>query len=216
MKSPTLILLMIFHVFLHAVGARTWTSVDGKKIEAEFIETDGETVTIRRDDGRQFTLPLDKLSEADRNFVRKKAKSEEEANEEANPRITGEITLPKSGTEVSRDLRVTGTTDGAPRGYVVMPFLQSKQSEYPVPYGEYTRANRKFSMTVHHGDFLLGEWSIHLHAIPEKDAKKLVEWYEELITLYRKGKPDEVPPFDLKLLENAVEVASVSYFLRSK
>ncbi|MEM0897757.1 MAG: hypothetical protein AAGJ79_12840 [Verrucomicrobiota bacterium] len=201
---------------LTSVMARTWTSTDGKTIEAEFVESDGESVTIRRDDGRNFTLVLERLSPTDREYVREKTASAGEKKKEGPKRITGVITSPKSGTEVSRDLRLTGSTEGAPRGYVVMPFLQSKQSQYPVPYGEYTKANRKFSMTVQHGEYLLGEWRIHLHALPEKDAKKLVEWYEELIRLYRKGKPDEVSPFDLKLLENAVEVASVSYFLRTK
>ncbi len=52
---------------------RTWTSTDGQKLEAEFIGGDEESVTIRRTDGQRFTLPLDRLSEADRRWVAEQA-----------------------------------------------------------------------------------------------------------------------------------------------
>ena len=56
--------------------ARTWTSTEGKKMEAEFIRSDGQTMTIKRTaDGKVFTVPLTLFSPEDQEFV--KAKIEE-------------------------------------------------------------------------------------------------------------------------------------------
>ena len=52
------------------LSARTWTSVDGNKLEAEFIDATETQVTIRRDsDGRRFTMDLSKLSREDQDWV---------------------------------------------------------------------------------------------------------------------------------------------------
>lgn len=49
---------------------RTWTSTDGRKIEAEFLSANTVMVKIRRlSDDRVFELELAKLSEADRVWV---------------------------------------------------------------------------------------------------------------------------------------------------
>jgi predicted esterase len=50
--------------------ARTWTSTDGRTLEAEFVSATEKNVTLRRKaDGRRFTLAFDKISEADRKWV---------------------------------------------------------------------------------------------------------------------------------------------------
>ena len=55
---------------LTAREVRTWTSADGRTLEAEFVTATDRHVTLRRQsDGRRFTLPLDKISEADREWV---------------------------------------------------------------------------------------------------------------------------------------------------
>ncbi len=52
------------------VQARTWTSSDGRSLEAEFVAKSGNTVTLKRaNDGKSFTLPLDKLSDADQEWI---------------------------------------------------------------------------------------------------------------------------------------------------
>lgn len=49
---------------------RFWTTADGKsRIKASFVSTDGENVTILREDGRKATVPLKILHERDRNYV---------------------------------------------------------------------------------------------------------------------------------------------------
>lgn len=51
-----------------ALDARSWTSSDGRQLEADFVRATDASVTIRKG-GREFTLALDKLSEDDRAFV---------------------------------------------------------------------------------------------------------------------------------------------------
>jgi hypothetical protein len=52
---------------------RTWTSADGRTVEAEFLSATSTHVTIRRtSDGQVFTFELAKLSQADRDFVEAK------------------------------------------------------------------------------------------------------------------------------------------------
>ena len=50
---------------------RTLTATDGRTVEAELLAKSDAEVKIRRAaDSREFTIPLDRISEADRNFVR--------------------------------------------------------------------------------------------------------------------------------------------------
>ena len=47
--------------FFEAAHARTWTSVDGRKVEAEFVNAKGGKLLLLRDADRQgFALDLDK------------------------------------------------------------------------------------------------------------------------------------------------------------
>jgi thiol-disulfide isomerase/thioredoxin len=58
------------------VGAevRTWSDASGKhSIEAEFVSLQGGNVRLLREDGKEITLPLEKLSKADQNFVKAQA-----------------------------------------------------------------------------------------------------------------------------------------------
>ncbi len=71
MKAFFLTLLCSFEgAFLLSAEIREWTSAEGKTLKAELIAFDSKQVTIKREsDGRAFTLPLDKLSEADRKWL---------------------------------------------------------------------------------------------------------------------------------------------------
>jgi hypothetical protein len=50
-------------------GLRKWTSNDGRSAEAEFVSAADGKVTLRRAGGAVFTMPLERLSEADRTFI---------------------------------------------------------------------------------------------------------------------------------------------------
>lgn len=61
-------------VFLRVRAAtsqtRVWTSLDGRRVEADYQWSDASTVTIRRvSDGRTFTMKLSDLSLEDRAYV---------------------------------------------------------------------------------------------------------------------------------------------------
>ena len=50
---------------------RTWTDKSGKhKTKAELVSFNDSTVTLKRNDGKKLTLPLSKLSKADRDFLK--------------------------------------------------------------------------------------------------------------------------------------------------
>jgi hypothetical protein len=53
-----------------AQALRTWTDDTGKfKVEAEFVSLVGDAVKLKRKDGLILTVPLDKLSRKDREFL---------------------------------------------------------------------------------------------------------------------------------------------------
>jgi dienelactone hydrolase len=73
MKTSALALAAVFSLSA-AVTAREWLSLNGRKLEADFIATDGTNVTLKRSsDGQSFTLPLAGISENDRNWVKQQA-----------------------------------------------------------------------------------------------------------------------------------------------
>ncbi|MFD2159379.1 hypothetical protein ACFSW8_10750 [Rubritalea tangerina] len=50
------------------LGARTWTDVKGRKIEADIVSKTTSAVVVKKK-GKEITIPLVKLSQADRDFV---------------------------------------------------------------------------------------------------------------------------------------------------
>jgi predicted peptidase len=55
-------------------SAREWTSIDGRKLEAEFISATADNVILKRaTDGREFTLPIARLSQADRDWLKEQS-----------------------------------------------------------------------------------------------------------------------------------------------
>ncbi len=59
-----------------AALARYWTSSNGKfSVVAELVEVKGDSVRLKKKDGKIITVPLAKLSKADRDFLAAKAKA---------------------------------------------------------------------------------------------------------------------------------------------
>ena len=48
---------------------RTWTAINGKKVEAEFVSNSDGQVTLKMKTGKVFRVPLDKLSKEDQDFI---------------------------------------------------------------------------------------------------------------------------------------------------
>lgn len=57
--------------------ARTWTDIEGRKLEANYVSSTETHVTLELANGRKSTLPMARLSEADREFARAAAESGE-------------------------------------------------------------------------------------------------------------------------------------------
>ena len=48
---------------------RTWTAVNGKKVEAEFVSNEEGIVKIKLKSGKIFDVPANKLSKEDNDFI---------------------------------------------------------------------------------------------------------------------------------------------------
>ena len=64
-----LFLFLFSHFLTGAEPMRTWTSSDGRTLEARFIEQVGSNVKIKTEAGREFTLPITRFSQADQEYV---------------------------------------------------------------------------------------------------------------------------------------------------
>jgi len=54
-----------------APSTTTWTSADGKfSTDAEFIYMGGGAVKLRKKDGNEISVPLDRLSDSDQKWIR--------------------------------------------------------------------------------------------------------------------------------------------------
>ncbi|MEX2577908.1 MAG: DUF1549 domain-containing protein [Verrucomicrobiales bacterium] len=58
-------LLAAFSLFAGSLEARTWTSTDGKTMEAAFLGIEGNNFRFRMDDGREVAVPRDRFIRAD-------------------------------------------------------------------------------------------------------------------------------------------------------
>lgn len=73
---PSLAVLFLLSLPL---AARTWTSSDGRKLEADFVSATETTVTLKKAGAKPFTLELAKLSAEDQEFVKSQAAAKPDA-----------------------------------------------------------------------------------------------------------------------------------------
>jgi hypothetical protein len=65
---------------------RTWTDKSGGfSVQAEFVELTGDQVTLKREDGNNTRIPLEKLSATDQEVARALAQGRNNSNAEQNP-----------------------------------------------------------------------------------------------------------------------------------
>ena len=91
-----LILFIVLGSVCHA-ELRTWTAVNGKKVEAEFVSNSDGQVSLKMKSGKVFKVPLNKLSKADQDFL--KAKSSPAKPVPAEPPSEKPSDTPKSLSE---------------------------------------------------------------------------------------------------------------------
>ena len=56
---------------------RTWTAVNGKEVEAEFVSNSDGQVSLKMKSGKVFEVSLNKLSKADQEFLKAKSSPKE-------------------------------------------------------------------------------------------------------------------------------------------
>ncbi len=65
-----LFVLLAFAAPASEIQERVWTDNGGThRVEAKFIESDGNTVVLKKADGRLITLSIDRLSQSDRDYI---------------------------------------------------------------------------------------------------------------------------------------------------
>ncbi len=72
-------ILILFFIVLGSVchaELRTWTAVNGKEVEAEFVSNEKGIVKLKLKSGKVFEVPADKLSKEDNEFISSLAKPE--------------------------------------------------------------------------------------------------------------------------------------------
>ena len=70
-----LVLLLLCSSAICNAELRTWTAVNGKEVEAEFVSNEKGLVNLKLESGKVFEVPLNKLSKADRDFLKAKPSS---------------------------------------------------------------------------------------------------------------------------------------------
>jgi formylglycine-generating enzyme required for sulfatase activity len=144
-----LILFSISSILLLAVTLsakepnRTWTSADGRTIEARFIDEKKGKVRIRRTDGRVFNIPLDNLSEEDRKYVESLA-----------------VAKPSSSTDQKHDLE---DTDSKPNYFVKsaldLEMIWVEPGTFTMGQYDISNASPEHKVTLTQG-FYLGKYEV--------------------------------------------------------
>jgi hypothetical protein len=96
-------------------GPRTWSDQSGKfKIEGTLVKLENDAVTLKRKDGKEVTLPIEKLSAEDKEFLKGPRSSSSSADEDDE----SETPFPRSNAEASGarpiDVRKTSQWTYAP------------------------------------------------------------------------------------------------------
>jgi len=82
MNTPQFFLVLVIALSLPA-AARSWTNSEGTTIEADFVSADGQTVRLRIR-GKVTNYPLEKLSQADRDWIAEQSAGPEDEKKPVN------------------------------------------------------------------------------------------------------------------------------------
>ena len=100
---------------------RTWTAVNGKQVEAEFVSNEKGIVKLKLKSGKVFEVPANKLSKADQEFLKAKSSTKEPTKEETplNPNLKYEVkdsavTITRCDQKASGALTIPATIEGNP------------------------------------------------------------------------------------------------------
>lgn len=86
MKTQFARLLAVTSLLMAPLHAefRNWTNSEGVKIDAEWVKTEQDSVTLRMRSGKTSAVPLSKLSTADQDFAKKQTSASSDVKPAAN------------------------------------------------------------------------------------------------------------------------------------
>jgi thiol-disulfide isomerase/thioredoxin len=113
-KAPRLLSAVLLVLFATAVAAasekRTWTDATGKfNISAELIDVEDGVATLRRSDGKELKVPVDKLCDENRKFIEAQGATHAGSHPTAESKAT-DSALADIATRFYSDLRTTDRT----------------------------------------------------------------------------------------------------------
>ena len=118
MKS-VICVIMLYLVSVCSAELRTWTAINGKEVEAEFVSNEEGVVKLKLKSGKVFDVPLNKLSKADQEFLKAKSSPKEPTKEETlvNPNLKYEVkdsavTITGCDKKASGELTFPATIEG--------------------------------------------------------------------------------------------------------
>lgn len=117
-------------ILLSGIGARTWTANDGRTLEADFLSANETEVTVRNSAGNDFTIPLERLSEVDKAWLKAKTEERKRPKRVTGPyadKITGDWA--KAMWENRLAYRIYGKDLDANQKYPLVIFLHGRGGE---------------------------------------------------------------------------------------
>lgn len=122
-------------------GARRWTDSTGKyTVEAEFVGFKDGKVQLKKEDGKTITVPIDKLSEADQEFMHTLKPTKESGDENRpandNDRAGVKAALAADQVEVTRIVRAQNVLQG---DVTIQPKSNKKFLWVEISVGELSR-----------------------------------------------------------------------------
>jgi hypothetical protein len=146
-NSPALVFALFLTLLIPTLAIaedeyRAFTSSDGKSLEAKLVSATATEATIVRKDGKEFTLPLSRLSAADQAYIDTWTK--EQANAPA--AVDSDISLDKINEAIGHDLFVDGNLwankpeDVATR----LKWPQESKTETQSSFRKYAKADYRF------------------------------------------------------------------------
>lgn len=82
-ESPLLCLLISWS----SLEARTWTDIQGREIEADYLSQNDKSVVLKLENGKEAVVPFARLSKADLAFLEER-KAEERSGKKQAPKIS--------------------------------------------------------------------------------------------------------------------------------
>jgi len=110
--TPTILALLTFFSLMARAELRTWTDINGHKIEAELIENMHGNVTLQRENGKETHISISGLSATDQKYVLKNTppKIDIRVSEVTNRKNKGFSFENSSNSSYDRDVQVQTTS----------------------------------------------------------------------------------------------------------